>query len=348
MEKLLFHCPNPADATAWYRVLGPLGGLKKQFDMMPIEQASMASAHLASIAFFQRPNTYKEVDAMRMFRRANVPVVIDYDDDTLSVPTDNPHFFHYANADLRNATLYAMQEADAVIVSTSALRDAVKRIYPEQRVYVVPNALNPNFHRDQIEPKNDTFLWRGCAGHQLDLMTYRDEFFHFAEQNPERKFTFFGYYPWFLEKGIPRKQFQVEKFQDSIANYLVRMSEIAPRFGVIPLFDSGFNRCKSNIAWLEMTWAGAACLVPEWPEWTMPGTITYKDQESFLAGLKALSSASPELLDQMRKDAWAHIQANFMLPAVNPLRAAIFNAAMGKIEWPKETPINGPKESKPQ
>jgi hypothetical protein len=139
-----------------------------------------------------------------------------------------------------------------------------------------------------------------------------------------------------LEDVIPRSQFEVEPWQKTCANYLARLSQIAPRYGIVPLTDNAFNRSKSNIAWLEMTWAGAVCLVPHWPEFDHPGAMTYEPGE-FLAKLESLVSMPEDLLLLVRKEAWKWIQANATLASVNDYRNDIFQAAYGKMEWPKPT-----------
>ena len=41
---------------------------------------------------------------------------------------------------------------------------------------------------------------------------------------------------------------------------------VAPRVAICPLKDSAFNRCKSDIAYLEYTAFGAVSVVPDWPD----------------------------------------------------------------------------------
>lgn len=337
--RLSFNCPNPSDGTAFYRVFGPLGHLQRNFgdyDILPAGQVNVNNCLFSDVAFFQRPATYQEVEAMKMFKRAKVPVIVDYDDNDLNVPSDFPSYLHFSDPDVRNAMLYSMEMADAVTVTTQALKEEINRIYPNQRVFVVPNALDPVFHSEQREPKTDTILWRGGVSHQRDLWKVAPDLHQFCKDH-KNVFTFYGYYPWFLEDLLPKDRFSVEPWQKTCANYLARLSQISPKYGLVPLHDNGFNRCKSNIAWLELTWAGAVCLVPNWPEFDHPGAITYSGPAEFYSKLESLVSMPDELLALSRREAWKWIKANATLASVNDYRNDIFRAAYGAIDWPKET-----------
>ncbi len=338
--RLSLHCHKPSDGTAFYRAISPLSHLKKMpmgqdFDIWYLEDSSMNSAMLTDLAFFQRPCTYREVESIRFFKRAGVPVVVDYDDLVLDYPTDLPSYFEFAEPTIRDAILYCMQEAAAVMVSTPLIKESILRMFPEQRVYVVPNALHPVFHPEQVKPQTNTILWRGTNTHMRDLMTFAGALQDFAANHTD-VLTFYGYYPWFLENVIPKAQFEVEKPQGSVPNYLARLKQIAPRFGIVPLHDSPFNRAKSNLAWLEMTWAGAVCLVPNWPEWDHPGNLTYSGPGDFLSKLEQLVHLSEQEMEEMRLQSWNHLCEHYSLGRVNRLREQIFLAAVGKMPWPDD------------
>lgn len=336
--RLAFHCPDPHNGTAWYRAIGPLGHIQRHyagFNISPVVDLNIANALFTDVAFFQRPATYKEIDAMRLYRRAGVPVIVDYDDNDLNVPSDIPSYFHFADPDIRNAMLFAMEEATAVTVTTEALRQVIKKIYPNQHVYVVPNALDPVFHREKGLAKTDHIQWRGGVSHQRDLFHFAHQIEEFTKTNP-KAFSFFGYHPWFLEGFIPEKQLESEAFQSSIANYLARLWKIAPKYAIVPLIDTPFNRCKSNISWLEMTWAGAVCLVPDWQEFNQPGTINYKSRDDFKEKLDHLVNISEEDRLLLHAQSWKRINERYTLTIVNRIRMELFMAAIGMRTWPTE------------
>jgi hypothetical protein len=68
--------------------------------------------------------------------------------------------------------------------------------------------------------------------------------------------------------------------------YFKWLANTAPRIMMVPLADTAFNRCKSNIAWLEATGAGAAVLAPAWPEWG--SCYWYQGPDDFASVLESM------------------------------------------------------------
>lgn len=331
MIRIALKMHNPNDGCAWYRATGPLGALQRggQFSVHSIDYASPSMAQLSELAFFQRPMTFEDVDAIRLFRSCGVPVVVDYDDDLLGVPADNPVYSLYANPDTRAAIYSSMEQADAIIVSTDELNRKVSAMFGSKRIYTVRNALDDRVHVDRVrEPKEKGVLWRGTSSHQGDLFAFRDQLIRAMET---RAFIFYGYRPWFLASSFLFEHYPAVA---SVPDYLAGIRRLAAPIGIVPLPDTPFNRCKSNIAWLEMAWAGAVCLVPHWTEWEQPGAVFYRNEEDFLDQFRWLIAQPEESLVELRNMAWLAIQEKFMLSKVNPMRERILLAAAGKCPWP--------------
>ena len=96
----------------------------------------------------------------------------------------------------------------------------------------------------------------------------------------------------------------------------------------VPLHDSYFNRCKSNIAALEGTYAGAVCLVPDWPEWQIPGTLKYKTQEEFAEKAEIILKEQFSVA-KYRGQAMEYIRENHDLAKVNQARVDLVNELLG-------------------
>lgn len=345
--RVALHIPFPGGGTDWYRASGPLGHLQRHradlfgggfirnvgFEFHTIDQVSTSMAAITDMAFFQRPTSAMEVNMMRTFRRLGVPVVVDYDDDYFSVPNDNPSYFDCRDKETIQAVVTALGEATAVIVSTPVLAQRVLVLFPQQKVFVVRNALDERLYPSLQEPKTETVMWRGSGSHQRDIYTYKDALQRFALRNDSAHLTFFGYYPWFLD--IPNGKMTVRAPERVVTEYQAALLRTAPRFGIVPLLDNEFNRSKSNVAWLELAAAGAITLVPDWPEWQQPGAIQYNPAD-FLHQLEWMVQLSPEAQHELRIAQWTAIQERFTLKAVNPLRERIFLAMLGKGEWPAQ------------
>lgn len=314
--------PNPFDATSWYRAYGPLGHLRAtdDFNLLPMDAASLITCAMADIAFFQRPTSQEEVHAMALFKKMNVPVVVDYDDDLLGIPKDNPFYQSYTKPEIIEAIKFFIAQSDAVIVSTQALKNSMVHLTDPNKIHVVRNALDERLFKFNIKKErnyNAPVLWRGGMSHERDLREFQEVIL----SKKDIHFQYFGWNPWFLTHD---KKHNLLEAEENILKYFEKLLVLNPKKGMVPLFDSQFNRCKSNIGLLEMSWAGAACLVPDWDEWKMPGVIAYHSKESFSQGLDDLSRLSPIQIEEYNAQTNQFIEANYMLKQINPLRAKVF------------------------
>ena len=346
MIKIGIHIPGPHDATCWYRASGPLSHIRKRFNrnynFERLTEWSFSTVQMLDAAFFQRPSTGAELEAIRICKRLNVPVIADYDDLLFDIPTDNPAYRNYMNKAAQETIITIMREVDCLWVSTKELKRTlqIKEAPLNERVFVVPNALDDHHlvtgHRGLPPPpkrRQPAVVWRGSPTHERDVMEYAPEIAEVAKENPATSFVFVGYNPWFLTERMGAKQAIVSPAL-SVGEFMDFLYATASRIGVVPLHDSRFNRCKSNIAWLEMTWAGGTVLAPGWEEWLQPGVVNYKDQASFQAGLEFLVKSTPEELEKLNRASWNHIVKNFTLSATNATRIATIDALVMGTKWP--------------
>jgi hypothetical protein len=112
-----------------------------------------------------------------------------------------------------------------------------------------------------------------------------------------------------------------------LIEYFHSLKTLAPKIHLVPLKDNRFNRCKSNIAWMEATWAGAACVVPGFEEFEMEDT-SYDDNESFYRIAKALLD-DEQLNSDIYFFARDYIQKNLLLSQVNQMRIQIARSLGG-------------------
>lgn len=349
--RIAAHVPNRNDATAWYRATQPLADLRRRWpglDYDYLVEWSFSTVGRYDAAFFQRPSQPAELEAIRICKRMNIPVVVDYDDFLLGVPTDNPAHQAYSMEATRKTIAQIVAEADLVWVSTKELKRTLQPAGKSlnSRVYVVPNALDGRHlaygkRAKPPEARTHCVLWRGSPTHLRDVMEYAPEIAQTAALHPALSWVFAGWNPWPATDSIRNA---VCSGPLSVGEFMDFLYATAPTIGIVPLHDSLFNRCKSNIAWLEMTWAGAACLVPDWEEWRMPGATAYSDAEGFKLGLNTLITMRPEQLVELNRMSWEHIQRNFMLHQVNDARHSTLDALLGGRAWPDGGSPIGPSE----
>jgi hypothetical protein len=334
MKTLFVVCPSPTDGTSLYRGMGPLSHLKRtaktfeeSIQLISADNANWAILSGVDGVFMQRPFTDSHIRLAKMCQTNGKPLWIDYDDNLFKVPKDNPTHANYSQEkNMKNvATLLAM--ADYVSVSTEQLkkdydviRDSAKK-YPCE---VVPNALNELMFRStqRDQPRNPLILWRGSNTHDRDLMTFKEQIQNAANANMNKTFTFIGDPFWGFMDYMPDNIIKADAV-DPIEYFKV-IDRIAPQLMIVPLCDHHFNRCKSNIAWMEAAFAGAAALVPDWEEWKVPGAVTYSGKSDFYE--KLLDLILDEETCRRRADqSWQYIQENLTLRTVNRKRRSILD-----------------------
>jgi hypothetical protein len=317
--KLLCIFPNINDATSFYRGLGPLAELQKSGDIEittthTFDWTEMVRQHAV---FMQRPYKTSHLEIIKLAKTVGLKVWLDYDDDLFAVPRDNPVYHIYAQKEVQATVRACIDLADAVTVSTQALahlrKDAV----------VVNNALNLKYLPfTEAKVKSQYIAWRGSASHQRDLLTYRKEIAT-VSNDTESVMVFMGDFPWYIFEGLGEKKAYSLRAQDVFDYHRVLANKVSPKALMVPLVFSRFNESKSNIAWIESTYAGALSVVPDMAEWRRPGAFVYKDEESFGYQLKKAFNCGEaqhiERLEQSRED----IKENYNLEKINQTRMQI-------------------------
>ena len=325
--KILVLLHSATDSCSFYRAGGVLPELRKKIDVqILVVQWDQIELHWQRIIefdllFMQRPFTNEQASFVQFMKNFNIPVWVDYDDNVLEVPAENKHAFLY-NDEVRANIKQILASADAVSVTTPHL----KRVFDEHgcNCVVIPNAFNDFIFTKRELPRvpQKTALWRGSDSHIFDLMTVGDEFNILAKENPDWKYIFMGFFPWYYAEA---KNVMSAPTMD-VMLYFNRIRHLSPSVVFTPLADTSFNRCKSNIAWIEAIYAGAICVAPNFAEWQQKGTILYDRPANFPA---AMHHAMFDVdIRKANTEAWDYIQENLLLSKVNNKRVELIQSLL--------------------
>lgn len=309
--------PGATDGTQWYRAAGPLGEMQKhdQVDVRYMTELNWGDIKAADYLFLLRPCSDSDLYIAEMAKNLGTRVWVDFDDLLNEVPTDNPVHGYYENPRVQRNMECCIHMADVVTVSTKFLKTKLAKY--SNKIWVVSNAVDPNLMR--LKPKKahsaDIVAWRGTSTHMRDLMAY-SEAIHEVSKKADSMFAFVGYNPWFLKERIGPKAIHIPNVE--LLQYHEALCALNPRILYVPLDDSDFNRCKSNIAALEGSLAGAAILAPQWEEWDLPGVIHYTDQADFKAKLETMIEEKD--LSVIRDQTWDHVAEFCNLEQQNNVR----------------------------
>jgi hypothetical protein len=321
--KVLFLVNSLTDACSFYRAGGIVRDLRERRgdDIFCVEYGTIP-LHWQNIMDFdlimmQRPSSDAELSLAKYMKHLRVPLWVDHDDNLFEIPIENRAYLIYDNK-RKKIVSDILQLADVVTVTTNDLKNAYDGLSGDVRV--IPNALNDGiFIREGKLPKRaKNVIWRGSDSHVYDVMSFGQAINQVKGEFPEYMFTFMGYKPWYLEQ-TPNMKAVPEIDLIMYMNFLTKQKPIVMQ---VPLDDNFFNHCKSNIAFLEGTFAGAACLVPDW--WDVPGGIHYKGNQGYYLALKAMLNKEVDIVKQ-NEQAWEYVQDTLLLSKVNDARLSILD-----------------------
>lgn len=344
---LATYCPGPTDATSFYRGILPLAILKKQLKQINLNltflnETSWATSSMVNAGFMQRPYTHNHLLVMKELKKRDVPVWIDYDDNLFHVPRDNPTYESYGKPETHKNIAEICAMADIISVSTEQLKKDLQKL--NKNIVVIKNAIDDTkFEAPEAEPKRRRLiLWRGSKTHTRDLMSVSNEIVELARANPTWVWCFLGDDPWYITERMQPKQYICLKPVD-IHEYFIAIRQMNAAIKMVPLMSSAFNHCKSNIAWIEGTYAASVTVAPDWQEWRQPGVLNYADPKDFREKMQMAIDMSDADRNARVKQSWHTILNEFTLTQNNKQRWDIIKflaqrqAKVTPADWRGET-----------
>lgn len=284
IKKIMVLSPHHQDATSYYRAAGPFMCMRVNgWDInMPRggnDGIDWTNIIEQDIVFIQRPYLQEHVKLAEIVVGLGRALWIDYDDWVLRIPFSNPAYMTYQNPDIRTSIKRCIELAHVITVSTHALKRELEKYIPgqEKKVVVVPNAWNDYIHRWNKKPfqLHKRIFWRGSATHNEDIETHLDSIAEIAKKLPEWEWEFVGQPSFRVASVISQDKF---RYMPTVAIYkyfAYLRNTLEASVTIVPLANSVFNECKSNIAWQEATCGGSSVVAPKWDEWEMGGITHY-------------------------------------------------------------------------
>jgi hypothetical protein len=305
--------------------MGPLNMLRRLY---PDVEAIMGGVNVRDydwhvlrgfdVLFVQRPSHPNHVNIVEMAKQNKIPVWIDFDDDLLAIPPDNPSYAEYNQDSYKMSIVQALQMADVVTVSTNHLKQQYDKY--NKNIVVIQNALDDYLLKPRIlQPqRRPIIMWRGSNTHLGDIFEFRKEILQVYKEFPQWQWFFLGWNPWPLTQEMKPGTFGTATWA-SYPDFMNLLQNHCAPIHIVPLKDNVFNRSKSNISWLEGTFAGSAVLTPDWEEWDQPGALTYSNPSEFQSGLTRMINGTAELRKR-QEESMVQINERFLLSKINPLR----------------------------
>lgn len=232
--------------------LGALGGHAVRYAMQ--QQAGGLAFRMDQLAWadvvvtqrgFPQPATRQLLEPILA---SGKPIVYETDDCLPEVPDflGKPHYREWGPDILGWAA-----RVDAVTVPTQALADYFAA--HAKRVYVLPNYLTgrtrpPGLRAARNGEGRVEIGFAGNAGHRGDLALAAQALRRIHDRRPEVRLTFFGGVPEGFAPGDRVRIVPPDWNYDLFPN---RLAALGLDIGIAPLIDNPFNRCVSNLKYLE-------------------------------------------------------------------------------------------------
>ncbi len=250
-------------ACADIRILAPFKRLEDEFEIQWAVQFDDAGSdridhnalEAADLIVVQRFFPTQETMPLLEQLKADDKILVYETDDLLTdTPESNPH--HLSLSKQRPYIEQCVRLADAVIVSTTSLKEAYASL--NSNIFVWPNYIDESLWRPlslDSDPQSPVrVLYAGTLTHAEDLSIVLPALQRLhAVHGDAIRFIFMGMTP---SQEINLGETEVLPFEPAYRSYAEILRQARIDLAIVPLADNSFNRSKSPIKWLEYSALG--------------------------------------------------------------------------------------------
>lgn len=185
-------------------------------------------------------------------------LITECDDWIFDIPAYNVASNPYKpNSEKERIAFAQLELSDAIVVSTSFLKESLSTLFPGKPIHVVPNAIDfdvwDNAKPDgKMAAKKDGVVrigFSGCGNHNGDLEIVKPVLLGLLDEYPNLEVIMSAEFECFKDVKHPR--FKVPGRWVDIMSFPSMVKGWDLDIGIAPLRDNQFNRSKSNLRWLE-------------------------------------------------------------------------------------------------
>jgi glycosyltransferase involved in cell wall biosynthesis len=281
---------DPRENIAWDKVCTNHGETSDQIQF----ELSEAFRYFDAI-IFQKLQSKGALELINEYRQKypETKVLAEIDDSIGEITPSNSMVMDFGDAH-RWAAEHCAQ-MDGVICATEYLANSVKKF--NKKTFVAPNCIQSESWKPELKeaiPKTVGYVAAG--GHDEDLLIAYRAMLPLLEEDPELKFIikYGAIRPKFLKK---HKQISFEAIGWKFPDYPQKLADLQLSLALAPLRDTEFNRCKSNLKWVEWSSLGVPLVASDVePYKNTQGKITLSSNDipKFTLNIKrALSDLTP-------------------------------------------------------
>lgn len=253
-------------AVYTYRSTRPLGRLKTTFrktilrknDKLKISELADRFKRIGDIWQIKYIDDFHTLDVLYTMRNhSGAKIVVDIDDNVWEMPLNNAAISkspgeYSAHSRRCVNTLESIRSADWVTVSTIPLKNKLRRI--NHKINVLPNLIDEKQWKPS-KKENDKIKigWIYSPTHIPDIAEVKNAIKGIYNKYKDKiEIVLFGSELDVFE--VPTTHVKGVSFD----KYPEKLCDLNLDISIAPLAGNEFNKCKSNIKWMESTLSGAA------------------------------------------------------------------------------------------
>ena len=264
--------PGDSGACAHYRLIQVGNLLQYMAKDVNISPAGKFRALNNAIIYTQRITTETTMKQLIDFKKStNSKFIVDYDDlvwvyNNETVPEyNNCKYKIDADGNTISMSKYLDELTDNITVSTPMLKEALSSFVSDpNKILIMPNRLSYRewyFPRTNGIPKEDIFYYAGSSTHYDNNRKLQGDFeTSMINYLNNKKVLVKGSVPYFIK---PSATFPANMLNSYAVNFYKETRYC--KFIIAPLVNNIFNKCKSNLKYLESCAVGRVCLVSDFP-----------------------------------------------------------------------------------
>lgn len=291
---------------------------KFEFIYAPSLKAILKLFNIPRIIVFHRDICpFRVINRIAKFAHSHgIVIILDMDDLLTQVPAPHPTYAHYQK--IKSSLIKLLEMVDIVTVTNNRLKEYYQRYNPN--VYVLSNFLDKQIWNRNVLPEGKKMAdkivigYAGLPTHAYDFKAVTPAIkYILSKYNDKVCFKFIGCVPDGLA-GLSGVDYISELV--SYHEYANTIMDNNFDFVIAPLEDNVFNRCKSNIKFLEYSicgYAGIYSAVGPYIDSIAPdetGVLVKNTTDEWIMAMELLIN-NPELRHTLGRNAFNYVKTNY-------------------------------------
>lgn len=248
------YMPGFQEQVAWDKICLGYGDVSKQ-----IQQQLESCFRKYDVIIVQKIQYAEGLAVIQKYREMypDVKIIAEMDDSVGHVDSSNPHYLQFAKHHKWAAE--HCQISDGIICSTRYLKESLLKF--NKTIHVAPNCINTDLWKFKLKKKKGKEIrigYVGAGSHEHDMkIAYKAILPLLDDHNIKFIIRYGNVRPKWLKrhKKIDFKAvaWKLDKYPQELANLTLDLA-------LAPIRDTEFNRCKSNLKYIEWASLGVPLL----------------------------------------------------------------------------------------